>query len=69
MTNSVQNWNVMILNMTMLIHDECPELSKYIDEMHTDLVIADKPELSTTVLKRYFESLFNLLSKYRFTSS
>ncbi|MGL5892205.1 MAG: hypothetical protein ACRC3B_20090, partial [Bacteroidia bacterium] len=61
MIDSVQNWNAMILNMTMLIHDECPELSKYLDEMQTDLLNIEKPELSAPVLKRYFEMLFNFL--------
>jgi hypothetical protein len=61
---SEMDLNNDILNMTMKIHDEFPELSKYITEMPVTIPNEENPEINTKNLKDYYNSLETLLKKY-----
>ncbi len=53
-----------IINMTMKINDEFPELSKYIAEMPVTIPNEENPEINFKNLKEYYNSLETLLKKY-----
>lgn len=53
-----------IINMTMKIHDEFPELSKYMAEMPVTIPNEENPEINTKNLQDYYNSLESLLKKY-----
>lgn len=54
----------MILQTTMLIQLEYPELSKFLDEMPVTIPDMNKPEMSRKILSDYHESLIALLASY-----
>ncbi len=56
-----------ILKLTIKIHDEFPELSKYITEMPVTIPIAENPEINIKTLQDYYNSLEALLKKYTIT--
>ena len=58
-------WNEKILAMTMKIQQESPELSKFLGEMPVTIPDENNPEMNAAVLKNYYESLRDLLSKYQ----
>ncbi len=53
-----------IVNMTIKIHEEFPELSKYMAEMPVTIPNVENPEINTKNLQDYYNSLENLLKKY-----
>ena len=56
--------NSKIIKMTMKIQNECPELSKYMEEM-TDTIPANiSPEITLKNLKTYSDSLESMYKKY-----
>lgn len=57
--------NSKILNITMLIQKEFPELSKYIEEMPMTIPDSTTPTIKIEHLKKYFDSLYDFLKKYR----
>lgn len=61
---SEKELNKDILNMTMRIQDEFPELSKYMAEMPVSIPNIENPEINTKNLQDYYNSLENLLKKY-----
>lgn len=62
--NSVNELNSKILKVTMIIRDQYPELSKYIEEMPVTIPDEKRPEITLKVLRSYYDSLNTLLSKY-----
>jgi len=56
--------NAKILKITMMIKNQYPELSKYIEEMPITVPNKKNPEITFLNLKQYFESLDSLLNKY-----
>jgi hypothetical protein len=56
--------NSKILKITMIINDEYPELSKYLEEMPVTIPVDNKPEITLHNLNAYYESLNVLLNKY-----
>ena len=52
-----------IINITMKIHREFPELSKYISEMPVNVSV-NNADVSTKNLKEYYASLQELLASY-----
>ncbi|MBG6188532.1 hypothetical protein [Flavobacterium sp. CAN_S2] len=56
--------NQAILEITMKIRNEYPELNKYLSEMPVTIPDVDQPEMTIKVLSDYLESLENLLKKY-----
>lgn len=59
-----KEWNSKIMNLTLKIHDQYPELLKYLDEMPLTLPTDKNPEVTLSSLKNYHESLNTLLAKY-----
>lgn len=56
--------NQAILEITMKIRNEYPELIKYLSELPVTIPDVNKPEISCKVLTDYYESLENILKKY-----
>jgi len=56
--------NSKILEITLKIKDQYPELSKYIEEMPVTIPDEKKPEITLKNLQAYFDSLNDVLSKY-----
>jgi hypothetical protein len=53
-----------IVSITMKIHKEFPELSKYIAELPEQLINKDSTNLKTKKFKEYFKSLELVVSEY-----
>ncbi|WP_310556954.1 hypothetical protein [Flavobacterium sp.] len=53
-----------ILQITMKIRDEYPELSKYLLEMHETIPDEIHPKIKMQTLQDYYNSLEDLLKKY-----
>jgi hypothetical protein len=62
--HSTHQFNSDILTTTLLIHQQHPELSKYLEEMSITIPDSDNPVISNQVLMDYAESLRVLLHKY-----
>ncbi len=58
-----------ILNITMEIHNKFPELSKFIEEMPIQYAKNDQPEMAAASLKKYYNSLNELVMEYKRTHS
>jgi len=56
--------NEKILQITMKIKDNFPELSKYIEEMHVTIPDEKNPEITLDNLHTYYQSLNIMLRKY-----
>ena len=56
--------NAKILEITMRIKNQYPELSKYLDEMPVTIPDEKHPEITSKNLKEYYDSLNLLLNKY-----
>ena len=59
-----EQWNKAILDMTLKISAEFPELSKYISEMPVTIPDVEDPQINIKNLKEYYNSLETLLKKY-----
>lgn len=59
-----EQWNKAILNITLKINAEFPELSKYISEMPVTIPNVEDPQISIKNLEEYYNSLETLLKKY-----
>lgn len=57
-----QELNAKILEITMVIQEKYPELSKYLGEMPAAIADEKKPGIKS--LKEYYDSLNALLQKY-----
>lgn len=53
-----------VINITMKIHNEYPELSKYLEEMPDNISVDDTDEINLTNVKEYYNSLVELIVKY-----
>jgi hypothetical protein len=53
-----------ILEITMIIQDHYPELSKYLEEMSVTIPDENNPEITKRNLKTYCDSLNDMLTKY-----
>ncbi|WP_395066861.1 hypothetical protein [Flavobacterium sp.] len=56
--------NAKILKITMVIHDNYPELSKYLNEMPITVPIDKNPEINVKNLHKYYDSLLTLFRNY-----
>jgi len=59
-----EDLNKRILEITLKIKDQYPELSKYIEEMTVTIPDEKKPEVVEKNLQDYYNSLEDLLNKY-----
>lgn len=57
--------NSHILNITMLIMNKYPELSKYIEEMPITIPTDSNPEITLRKLQDYFDSLCLIVHNYK----
>lgn len=56
--------NAKILKITMMIKEQYPELSKYVEEMPVTIPDEKNPEITPNNLKTYYDSLYSMLNKY-----
>lgn len=56
--------NTKIMRITMVIQENYPELSKFLNEMPITVPIDNNPEINVKNLEKYYESLINLFRKY-----
>jgi len=56
--------NTAILEITLKIREQFPELSKYILEMPVTIPNVENPEVNSQALQDYYESLDILLKDY-----
>ena len=56
--------NSKILKITMVIHENYPELSKYLNEMPVTIPIDSHPEVNQKNLEKYYETLLSLFRNY-----
>jgi hypothetical protein len=61
---TLEELNQNILEITMIIKEKYPELSKYLLEMHDTIPDEVHPEIKSKTLQNYYNSLENLLKKY-----
>lgn len=57
--------NAEILRVTVMIHTEYPELSKFIEEMPVTIPNVDQPEINISILSDYLDSLNSLIFHYK----
>ncbi|GAA4078395.1 hypothetical protein GCM10022389_25520 [Flavobacterium cheonanense] len=56
--------NAKILKITMVIQENYPELSKYLNEMPITIPIDSNPKMNVKNLEKYYDSLVNLFRNY-----
>jgi hypothetical protein len=56
--------NAKILKVTMVIQENYPELSKYLNEMPITIPSDSRPEVNHKNLQKYYDSLVTLFRKY-----
>lgn len=56
--------NGKILKITMVIQDNYPELSKYLNEMPITIPIEQHPEINSKNLEKYYNTLLSLFRNY-----
>jgi hypothetical protein len=56
--------NEKILRITMVIHENYPELSKYLNEMPITIPIDSRPEINAKNLQKYYYTLVELFRNY-----
>jgi hypothetical protein len=56
--------NAKIMKITMVIHENYPELSKYLNEMPITVPIDSNPKVNVENLKKYYETLLTLFRNY-----
>lgn len=61
---TVAEWDQDILNITFKIHQDFPELSKYIKEMPVKFSEEEKTDVNLRNLMDYYNSLVELVGKY-----
>ena len=59
-----EEFNQAILEITLKIQNEYPELNKYLSEMPVTIPDVNQPEITIKILSDYYKSLENLLKKY-----
>jgi hypothetical protein len=61
---SEEEINAKILKVTMVIQENYPELSKYLNEMPITIPVDSRPEVNLKNLEKYYDSLVTLFRKY-----
>jgi hypothetical protein len=56
--------NAKIMKVTMVIQENYPELSKYLNEMPITIPIDSNPEINVKNLQKYYDALVTLFRKY-----
>lgn len=61
---TVNELNKAILDITMKIYNEYPELAKYLSELPVTIPDTSKPKINIKILQDYHETLSNIVKKY-----
>ena len=61
---SEEEINAKILKVTMVIQENYPELSKYLNEMPITIPVDRRPEVNLKNLEKYYDSLVTLFRNY-----
>ena len=56
--------NEKIMKVTMVIQENYPELSKYLNEMPVTIPIDSNPEMNVQALTKYYDTLLTLFRNY-----
>lgn len=64
MMKTIEEWNDKILNITLKIKVQYPELSKYLEEMPVTIPDKKYPIITSKILQDYYNSLTSLLDNY-----
>lgn len=56
--------NAKIMKVTMIIEENYPELSKYLNEMPITIPIDSRPEVNVQNLQKYYDSLIAIFRNY-----
>jgi len=56
--------NEKIMKVTMVIQENYPELSKYLNEMPVTIPIENNPEVTVIALTKYYNTLVTLFRNY-----
>jgi hypothetical protein len=56
--------NAKIMKVTMVIQENYPELSKYLNEMPITVPIDSNPEINVKNLQKYYDTLVALFRNY-----
>lgn len=56
--------NEAILEITVKIRTDYPELLKYLEEIPLTIPVVSNPEINVKTLTDYYESLENIVKKY-----
>lgn len=56
--------NEKIMKITMVIHENYPELSKFLNEMPVTIPIINRPEVKVHNLENYYNSLVSIFRNY-----
>lgn len=61
---TINELNKAILDITMTIYKDFPELVKYLSELPVTIPDVSSPEINIKILKDYYESLSNIIKNY-----
>ena len=56
--------NAKIMKLTMVISENYPELSKYLNEMPITIPIDSNPKINAKNLQNYYDNLLDIFRKY-----
>lgn len=56
--------NEKIMKITMVIQENYPELSKYLNEMPVTIPVDNNPEVNVKALTKYYDTLLTLFRNY-----
>ena len=56
--------NAKIMKITMVIQENYPELSKYLNEMPVTIPVENHPEINRQNLEKYYDSLVTWFRNY-----
>ncbi len=62
--DTITTLNEKILNITMKIRNEHPELMKYLSEMPITIPEVKHPDIDLKILNDYYSSLKTMVNKY-----
>ncbi|MBC7523574.1 MAG: hypothetical protein H7239_03960 [Flavobacterium sp.] len=61
---TIEEINAKILRITMVIQENYPELSKYLNEMPVTIPIENDPKINILNLEKYYNSLLTIFRNY-----
>jgi hypothetical protein len=62
---AMKDLNSKIMGITLVISEQCPELSEFLEEMPATIPSENNPEMTLSHLLAYYESLNSILNNYK----